>query len=400
MGLLDYYDPEVVSAMGEYGVSPQAKNQAKNNALMNAGFAMLASNGLGATRNQSLGRALGAGGMAGMHTYNSSIEDAQQQQARQMQLAGSLEKMMQQRKKAEMLAQFRGSLPEQDRQLFDVAPEDYVKTMPQFQKPQLVETADPSEPLRTVKKWMKPGETEGSVAGYGTLPEILDPRVQGAKRSIAKAGAPNINVNAPYEPAFNKELAALDAKALDKMRGGAEAGNQVLSSAARLRQLNPAVYSNGGAEAKMAAVNMLAGLGINVGDAGKLANSQEFDALSSKLVMDSLGGTLGAGVSNADVQFLRKTVPNIGQDPKARDALINFMEKKAKGQIETYSAARQYAEKNNGLKGWKAPTFVDTSAIPKGAINELKMRKSDSNARAQFDEIYGQGAADSILGGK
>lgn len=195
MGLLDYYDPEVVSAMGEYGVSPQAKNQAKNNALMNAGFAMLASNGMGATRNQSLGRALGAGGMAGMHTYNSSIEDAQQQQARQMQLAGSLEKMMQQRKKAEMLAQFRGSLPEQDRQLFDVAPEDYVKTMPQFQKPQLVETADPSEPLRTVKKWMKPGETEGSVAGYGPLPELLDPRIQGVKKDLALAGRSQNNTN-------------------------------------------------------------------------------------------------------------------------------------------------------------------------------------------------------------
>lgn len=195
MGLLDYYDPEVVSAMGEYGVSPQAKNQAKNNALMNAGFAMLASNGLGATRNQSLGRALGAGGMAGMHTYNSSIEDAQQQQARQMQLAGSLEKMMQQRKKAEMLAQFRGSLPEQDRQLFDVAPEEYVKTMPQFQKPQLVEIADPSEPLRTQKVWMRPGETQGTVAGTGQMPELLDPRIQAFQLKRANAGKSDVSVS-------------------------------------------------------------------------------------------------------------------------------------------------------------------------------------------------------------
>jgi len=197
MGILeDTYGPEVAQMMAQYGsISPEAKSKAKNDALMNAGFAMLASNGLGATRNQSLGRALGAGGLAGVNTYNNSLEDAQKQQYGQMQMAGNMEKMVQQRKKAQMIAQFRNNLPEQDRQLFDVAPEDYIKNMPQFQKQQLVEIADPSEPLRTQKVWMRPGETQGTVAGTGQMPELLDPRIQAFQLKRANAGKSDVNVS-------------------------------------------------------------------------------------------------------------------------------------------------------------------------------------------------------------
>ena len=196
MGLLeDTYGPEVGQMMAQYGsLSPEIKQKALNDSLMNAGFAMLASNGLGATRNQSLGRALGAGGLAGVNTYNNSLEDAQRQQFGQMQMAGQMEKLIQQRKKAEMIAQFRNNLPEQDRQLFDVAPDDYLKNLPQFQKPQLVEIADPKEPLRTQKVWMRPGETQGTVAGLGSMPELLDPRIQSIKQKIAAAGKSDVKV--------------------------------------------------------------------------------------------------------------------------------------------------------------------------------------------------------------
>lgn len=398
MGLLeDTYGPEVGQMMAQYGsLSPEIKKKALNDSLMNAGFAMLASNGLGATRNQSLGRALGAGGLAGVNTYNNSLEDAQRQQFGQMQMAGQMEKLIQQRKKQEQLAQFANSLSPEEKMQFGVDPEGFLKRKYE------------SYNLGAGEKRFSGGKEVAS--GGPKLPEgftigpdgkmMVDPAYERFKTNLADRSASRININNPYEPAFNKELAALDAKSLDKMRSNADAGNQVLGSVARLRQLNPKVYSNGGAEAKMAAANMLAGFGINIGDPEKLANSQEFDALSSKLVIDSLGGSLGTGVSNSDVQFLKKTVPNIGQDIKARDALINFMERKAKSQISTYGAARQYAEKHNGLKGWTAPNFVDTSGIPAGAINELKMRKGDANSRAKFDEVFGAGSADSILGEK
>ena len=68
--------------------------------------------------------------------------------------------------------------------------------------------------------------------------------------------------------------------------------------------------------------------------------------------MDSLGGTLGAGVSNADVAFLQATVPNIGQSKEARQQLVNFMRQKAKTQANQFDDAYGYAVKNKGLMGY------------------------------------------------
>lgn len=129
MGILeDSYGPEVAQMMAQYGsISPEIKKKALNDSLMNAGFAMLASNGLGATRNQSLGRALGAGGLAGVNTYNNSLEDAQKQQFGQMQMAGQMEKLLGQRKQKEQMLQYRNTLSPEDQMRFDVDPSGFMK---------------------------------------------------------------------------------------------------------------------------------------------------------------------------------------------------------------------------------------------------------------------------------
>ena len=173
------------------------------------------------------------------------------------------------------------------------------------------------------------------------------------KREQAAAGASrtSVNVNSPYEPQFQKELAGLDAKQLDKYRTQSDAARSMMATLDRLEKLSPKVYEAGGANAKVSAANFLKGMGIDV-DPTKLANSQEFNALSSKLVMDSLGGTLGAGVSNADVAFLQATVPNIGQSKEARQQLVNFMRQKAKTQASQFDDAYGYAVKNKGLMGY------------------------------------------------
>lgn len=173
------------------------------------------------------------------------------------------------------------------------------------------------------------------------------------KKEQAAAGASrtSVNVNSPYEPQFQKELAGLDAKQLDKYRTQSDAARSMMATLDRLEKLSPKVYEAGGANAKVSAANFLKGMGIDV-DPAKLANSQEFNALSSKLVMDSLGGTLGAGVSNADVAFLQATVPNIGQSKEARQQLVNFMRQKAKTQANQFDDAYGYAVKNKGLMGY------------------------------------------------
>lgn len=189
MGLLDqYFDPEMMAAVKSMNqLSEEDKIRARNAALGQMGFAMLANN-RGASSGQAMGNALGHGGMAFNQTYQGQIDEAKQNQMQQFQMAGSLQKMQQEQAKRQRIMEFRNGLPEQDRGIFDMAPDKYIENMPRFQKQQLVEVADPNEPLRTQKQWMRPGETSGVVAGVGAMPEILDPRVQEAKRSIAAAG--------------------------------------------------------------------------------------------------------------------------------------------------------------------------------------------------------------------
>lgn len=189
---------------------------------------------------------------------------------------------------------------------------------------------------------------------YGQGGKIIEtPGYSDMRKQIAAAGAgrTTVNVNTPYEPEFAKGVAKLDVETLGKYRQQSDSARAMLSTLDRLEKLNPGVYEAGGAKAKLAAANLLKGMGMNV-NAERLANSQEFDALSSKLVMDQLGSSLGAGVSNADVAFLQNTVPNIGHSREARQQLINFMRQKAQSQSGLYDDAYSYALKNKGMMGY------------------------------------------------
>lgn len=196
MGLMDqYFDPETLALAKQMGQpSEEDKIRARNAALGQMGFAMLANN-RGLSPGNAMGNALGNGGMAFNQTYQNQMDDSRQQNMQQFQMAGALQKMQQEAAKRQRIMEFRNGLPEADRGIFDMAPDKYIENMPRFQKQQLVEVADPNEPLRTQKQWMRPGETSGVVAGNGPMPEILDPRVQQAKRSIAAAGKSDVNVS-------------------------------------------------------------------------------------------------------------------------------------------------------------------------------------------------------------
>lgn len=195
MGLLDsYFDPETLAAVKQLNQpSEEDRRNARNNALMNAGFAMMLNNG-GRSKSEALMNALGSGGMAGVQSYQGQLEDARQRNTNQFTQGIQLTKLIQDQKARQLQMQqreaLRNSLPEQDRNLFDVAPDEYIKNMPRFQKPQLVEVADPADPTRMLKQWTRPGETEGTIVGRGTLPDIMNPEVFAKQVELAKAKRP------------------------------------------------------------------------------------------------------------------------------------------------------------------------------------------------------------------
>lgn len=198
-----------------------------------------------------------------------------------------------------------------------------------------------------------------------------------AKSMIAAAGKPSMNstiINAGPK-AFETELGKLDAEKLGELRKSAEAANNSLAVAQNLKAaINQGVYSGGGAQAKTAAANIING--ITGATPKNLPGSQLFNAEASKLVLDHVK-TLGANPSNADREFIEKTVPMLSTSPQARDAMINFIEQKAAKTLDVYKRADSYARKNHGLGGFdmfqgqpaSAPSsggVIDFNSLPRG----------------------------------
>ena len=148
---------------------------------------------------------LGIGGLAGLRGYTGAIDQAARQdeqnavaQYRNAQIKKMQEDQARQAAQEAARAQALTGLPPEQRQAVDAGlpfADIWKRNNPEPAKPQLVEMADPADPLRTRKSWIRPGETEGPVVGYGALPEILDPRVQAAKRDVAAAGRSVTNTN-------------------------------------------------------------------------------------------------------------------------------------------------------------------------------------------------------------
>jgi hypothetical protein len=186
------------------------------------------------------------------------------------------------------------------------------------------------------------------------------------KGDIAREGRTSVTVNSKGPEAFDVELSKLDAKQLDQWRDKAEASRNSLSVAQRLKDAEAkGAYSGGLADQKLAAANLINGI-TGVEPKG-LVGSQLYNAEASKLVLEHVK-TLGANPSNADREFIEKTVPRLATSKEARQQMADFIEKSAQRTISTFDTMDQYARANRGLGGFKFPEMpapANTGGAPK-----------------------------------
>jgi hypothetical protein len=134
---------------------------------------------------------------------------------------------------------------------------------------------------------------------------------------------------------------------------------------------DPNFYSGSGGEVVTKAKQLAASLGI--ADAASAAPNELFKKISQKSVLDSAGGSLGAGFSNADRSFLEGTVANIGNTPDGNRQIIGIARRVEQRKQEIAKFARDYAAKNGGridanfdsaLADWtnKNPAFPQSAA--------------------------------------
>jgi len=207
---------------------------------------------------------------------------------------------------------------------------------------------------------------------------------------------------------------------LDLQKQGRAAQNSITSLKLMEKAIDtPGFYSGSASDAVTAARKVAVSLGV--ADAAAAAPNELFTKISNKLVLDLAGGSLGTGFSNADRDYLASSVPNLANTPEGNKQIIQIMKKVEGRRAEVSKFARDYAKFHGGrldqgfddaLAQWteqnqlfpegekanaaaKAPPKLGSVPIPPDRARALRQHP---DLRDAFDQTYGKGAADQVLG--
>lgn len=151
-----------------------------------------------------------------------------------------------------------------------------------------------------------------------------------------RAGAPNY-----YENTWDR-LTAEQQVALSNDIIGAEqtALNQIQNfDAMEALAADPNFYSGTGANF-VTNVRRL-GIALGISDPDIAAKTEAFSGLAAQAALDAMGGSLGAGFSNADREFIERTMPNLQFTPEGNRTLIAIHRAIAQRNIEIAEMLRQ-----------------------------------------------------------
>jgi hypothetical protein len=98
------------------------------------------------------------------------------------------------------------------------------------------------------------------------------------------------------------------------------------------------------------ATNFLASLNLLSPDQTKmLTSSQIYDKQAKDLVMQDLGGKLGAQISDADRNFVEARIPQLTTSTKARTELLGKLREIQEGKIDYWKKINDHANKYGNL---------------------------------------------------
>ncbi len=257
------------------------------------------------------------------------------------------------------------------------------------------------------EKPLAPNIKEVGVASSTREPVYLD--VNNDQQFIFKQGADGKQVRVPFsggvdrttsttnvggvklppgESEFVKELGKIDAKKVGDALLARDTASSTISSLNKLASLPDNELITGQfATGRVGVTNLLQTLGLaSASDAKKLSGSQEYQKVAGDVILQTLGGKLGSGFSNADREFIQGLIPQLETNPAARRQLISFMQAKNQAIVEEATRVETYARANNGLKGFvpKIPMSVAPSQPrPYSGLTDEQLAEKIRAAQAQ-----------------
>lgn len=253
-------------------------------------------------------------------------------------------------------------------------------------------------------------------AQFGVKPDapmMID--LKDGKPSILSDGKANVNVNTGGN-APETQIATEMGKRYDIARASSAALDALNNAQAAL----PGAITGAAANERLALQKVGAYLGV--ANPESITNTETFRAAMQPVVAAALHATVGSSqISDADREFAAKAAAGeITLDRSSIERLINIMRAANSKIVRQFNEdlANVYPDDGSGVPrrerslfrvpeanafypsaiGPQQPKGVDVSAIPQQAIIRLKANHSPQ-AVADFDEIFGPGAATAVMGG-
>jgi hypothetical protein len=182
---------------------------------------------------------------------------------------------------------------------------------------------------------------------------------------MARAGAGGTTVSTtmpPQEGAYDKGLGEWLAKTYTGVQDAAASASDQLANLGRMEVLlqDPNFRSGTGTDAIVSMQKLVEALGGNPADVGSI---EAFRAASTQAVMAQLGGSLGAGFSNADRDFIMGMTANLDNSIQGNRMIIEAQKRIAQRKIELGRLADEYIAKNGRLdQNWPQTmrTYAET----------------------------------------
>ena len=216
--------------------------------------------------------------------------------------------------------------------------------------------------------------------------QIRVPFTGGVDRTTAKT---NLGVKLPEgESEFVKQLGKKDADRVDAAITVRDTAVSTINSLNKLATLPDNQLITGQfATGRVGATNLLVTLGLAApSDTNKLVSSQEYQKVAGDVILQTLGGKLGSGFSNADREFIQGLIPQLETNPAARRQLISFMQNKNQEIVKESIRLENYARDKKGLSGFepKIPMSVAPSQPrPYSGLSDAELKAKIRAAQAQ-----------------
>lgn len=169
--------------------------------------------------------------------------------------------------------------------------------------------------------------------------------------TVKKAGAPTTTMPAG-ETAYDKTLGEWGAKSYTTLQDSAAAALDQIGNLSYMESLmaDPNFRTGTGTEAIISMRKLVEAMGGNPAEVGSI---EAFRGATAQAVLGQMGGSLGAGFSNADRSFVESMAANLDNSLQGNKLVINAQRKVAQRKVELARLADQYiAEKGRLDAGW------------------------------------------------